>query len=77
MWATLEKARETSGAKCIARKSPVMIWIPRQSPSREPPFHHTEMFEGEGRSTRAPLAILSRGWCNRRGFVINMIAWDL
>ena len=61
MWATLENAKDTSGAKCIARNKPVTIWIPKHKPSSEPPFHHTEILEGEGRSTRAPLAILSRG----------------
>lgn len=35
----------------MARKRPVRIWAARQSPSREPKFHQTEMFEGAGRST--------------------------
>lgn len=45
----------------MARKSPVRIWEAKQSPSREPKFHQTEMFEGAGRSTRASFAIFSRG----------------
>lgn len=42
------------------------IWATKQRPSREPKFHHTEMFEGVGRSTTASLAIFSRGWVLRR-----------
>ena len=38
----------------------------RQSPKREPKFHHTEMLAGAGRSTRASLAILRIGWVFRR-----------
>lgn len=42
------------------------IWIIKQSPRREPKFHHTEIFEGAGRSTSALLAIFSRGCVFRR-----------
>lgn len=42
-----------------------MICTMRQSSRREPKFHHAEMFEGAGRSIRALLAILSRGWVFR------------
>lgn len=37
------------------------IWAIRQSPKRDPKFHHAEMFEGAGRSTSASFAILRRG----------------
>lgn len=50
----------------MARKSPVMIWVIRHSPRREPKFHQAEMFEGAGRSTSASFAILRRGWVFRR-----------
>lgn len=39
----------------------MMIWVIRQSPSREPKFHQAEMLEGAGRSTRASFAIFNRG----------------
>lgn len=42
------------------------IWVAKQSPSREPKFHHTEILEGAGRSTRASFAILISGWVLRR-----------
>ena len=42
------------------------ICVIRQRPSREPKFHHTEMLEGAGRSTRASFAILISGWVLRR-----------
>lgn len=38
----------------------------RQSPSREPKFHHAEMLVGVGRSTRASLTIFKSGWVFRR-----------
>lgn len=50
----------------MARKRPVRIWVAKQRPRREPKFHHTEILEGAGRSTRASLAILSKGWVFRR-----------
>ena len=49
----------------MARKRPVTIWAIRQSPSREPKFHHAEIFAGAGRSTNASFAILRRGWVFR------------
>ena len=42
------------------------IWEIRQSPKREPKFHQAEILEGAGRSTRASLAIFSRGCVLRR-----------
>lgn len=50
----------------MAKNSPVTIWVARQSPRREPKFHHTEMLEGAGRSTRASFAILINGCVLRR-----------
>lgn len=50
----------------MAKKSPVRIWVIKQRPRREPKFHHTEIFEGAGRSTSAWFAIFSRGWVFRR-----------
>lgn len=34
----------------------------KQIPSREPKFHHEEMFEGAGRSINASLISLNSGW---------------
>lgn len=45
----------------MARNSPVMIWIIRQRPSREPKFHHDEIFDGAGRSMNEWLIILISG----------------
>lgn len=48
-----------------------MIWITRQSPRREPKFHHTEMLLGAGRSITALFAIFARGCDLRRGVNIG------
>lgn len=50
----------------MARKRPVIVWVIRQRPKREPKFHQAEMLEGVGRSTRASLAIFSSGCVFRR-----------
>lgn len=50
-----------SAEKCIAKNSPVTIWITKQSPRRDPKFQRVEILEGVGRSTKAPLIILIRG----------------
>lgn len=55
----------------MARKRPVRSWRARQSPRREPKFHQMEMLMGAGRSTRASLAILSRG-CDFRRLAIRV-----
>lgn len=61
IWTTEEKAILMSEAKCIAKNNPVTIWIPRHRPKREPKFHIYEMFEGDGKSTKALFIILNRG----------------
>lgn len=53
----------------MARKRPVTICEIKQRPRREPKFHHTEMFDGAGRSTSASFAIFRRG-CVFRGLAI-------
>lgn len=53
----------------MARNRPVAICKARQSPRREPKFHHTEMLEGAGRSIRALLTIFRSGWVFRRGAI--------
>lgn len=50
----------------MARKRPVIIWVIRQRPKREPKFHQIEMLEGVGRSTRASFAIFRSGCVFRR-----------
>lgn len=47
-----------------------MICTARHSPSREPKFHHDEMLDGAGKSMKAWLIILRRGWVFRM-FVIR------
>lgn len=46
----------------MARNNPVRIWIIKQRPSREPKFHHDEMFDGAGRSMNEWLMIFISGW---------------
>lgn len=49
----------------MAKKRPVMVWIIRQRPKRDPKFHQAEMFDGVGRSIKEVLMILIIGWCLR------------
>jgi hypothetical protein len=58
------------GQKCMARNSPVTIWATRQTPNRDPKFHHPLIVEGVGRSTRALFAILNKGCLFRVGLFI-------
>lgn len=37
----------------------------RQTPRREPKFHHDEMFDGAGRSMKEWLIIFIKGWVFR------------
>ena len=46
---------------CIARNRPVRICRIKQTPSREPKFHHDEMFDGAGRSINALFTIFISG----------------
>lgn len=50
----------------MAINRPVMIWVIRQMPRRDPKFHQAEMLGGVGRSIRELLTIFRRGWCFRR-----------
>lgn len=45
----------------MARNKPVKICSARQMPSRDPKFHHAEIFDGAGRSMNESLTILIRG----------------
>lgn len=51
----------------MARNKPVMIWIMRQRPRREPKFHQMDRFLGVGRSTSLLFRILMAGWDFRVG----------
>lgn len=46
----------------MAKNNPVRICNPRHIPSNDPKFHHAEIFEGVGKSTKALFMILSNGW---------------
>lgn len=46
----------------MARNSPVAICRTRHTPSKDPKFHHDEMFDGAGRSMNEWLIIFSNGW---------------
>lgn len=60
----------------MARNKPVMIWMMRQSPSKDPKFHQDEMLDGVGRSMNEWLMILSSG-CDFRIFVISVSVVEL
>ena len=60
----------------MARKRPVIIWIIKQSPSKDPNFHQMDKFLGEGRSIREPLIILNKGCVFRRGPVIIFFIYN-
>ena len=51
----------------MAKKRPVMIWTIRQTPRRDPKFHHDEMLDGAGRSMNEWLIILNRSEERRVG----------
>jgi len=72
MWDTVEKDSSVLAEKCIANKSPVMIWIPKQSPKRDPKFHMYEIFEGEGKSIKELFTIFRMGW-DFRIFIIKLL----
>ena len=55
----------------MAKNNPVISWIIKHSPNKDPKFHHDEIFIGAGRSTRALFIILKRGWLIRRGLFIS------
>ena len=42
-----------------------MIWAPKHKPNNEPKFHQAEILIGAGRSIKASLIILIRGWVLR------------
>lgn len=60
----------------MARNNPVIICIIRQSPRREPNFHHIDKFLGEGRSIRDPLIILNKGCVFRIGPIIVFFIYN-
>lgn len=51
----------------MAKKIPVISWIPRQAPSKDPKFHMVERLGGAGKSIRALLIALKIGWVWRIG----------
>lgn len=56
----------------MARKIPVVSWIIKHSPNRDPKFHHVEMLEGVGRSISELFMILIKGWLVRKGLFISL-----
>lgn len=53
----------------MARNNPVISWIIRQRPSKDPKFHQAEMLGGVGRSISVWLIIFSSGCVLRRGVI--------
>ena len=53
--------------KCIAKKRPVIIWMIKHRPNREPKFHQIDRFIGAGRSITELEIIFKRGCDFRRG----------
>lgn len=56
----------------MAKNSPVIIWIIKQRPNKEPKFHQAEILIGAGKSTKALLAIFNRGCLDRKGLCISI-----
>ena len=56
----------------MANKIPVINWIERHSPRREPKFHHKEILLGAGKSIKVLLTIFSSGWYFRKLIMINV-----
>lgn len=71
---TLLKAIDTSEVKCIVKNIPDKIWIIKQTPSREPKFHHLPMLDGAGRSIKESLIIWIKGFFLRK-FNIGSRRW--
>lgn len=46
----------------MARKSPVVSWIPKHRPSREPKFHMELIFLGQGKVIRLMFTAAKSGW---------------
>ena len=57
----------------MARNNPVAICAIKHTPSKEPKFHHVLILVGVGRSIKAPLAILIKGWDVRMGLFIYVV----
>jgi hypothetical protein len=53
------------------RKIPVISCTIKQTPNRDPKFHIILIFDGLGRSIRAPFTIFNRLWVLRIGFGIR------
>lgn len=64
------KAVEISAEKCIAKKIPVIIWIPKQNPSIEPKFQKCEMLDGAGKSIKEEFIMETSG-CVFRKVICN------
>lgn len=58
----LEKAVAVLAEYIMDRTSPVVIWIVRVIPRRNPMFHMKEMEVGEGRSRREDFVIFKIGF---------------
>lgn len=56
----------TCPEKCIARNTPEIICNLKHSPSKEPKFHHKEIFIGAGISIKAEFKILINGLLLRK-----------
>jgi len=57
----------------MAKNKPVAIWVTRHNPKMDPKFHQAEILIGAGRSTKALLAILIRGWVFRKLSIIEAL----
>lgn len=60
----------------MARNRPVRICRIKQVASRDPKFHHAEMFDGVGKSINVLLMILASGWVFRM-LVISVLIVEL
>lgn len=61
MITTLSKEYSDRAEKRVARRIPVNNCKTKVNPKREPKFQKIVILEGEGRSTKTPLIIETRG----------------
>ena len=51
----------------MAKKMPVISWIPKHKNRSDPKFHQAEIFTGAGRSIKLPFRALTKGVVFRIG----------
>lgn len=57
----------------MAKNTPVIIWIIKHNPNKDPKFHSVEILDGVGRSINELLIILIIGEVLRMGIFISFL----